>query len=50
MKQQTIADYAKEIGLTRQAVFLQIKEKRLPKNVKAKKFGNIYILTIKEEK
>jgi len=29
----SVTDYAKQLGITRQAVLLQIKEKRLPKNV-----------------
>lgn len=32
------------------AVLLQIKEKRLPKNVKAEKIGNTYSLTVRGQK
>jgi len=42
----SVTEYAKQIGVTRQAVLLQIKEKRLPKNVKVEKIGNTYTLSV----
>ena len=42
----SVTEYAKQLGVTRQAVLLQIKEKRLLKNVKAEKIGNTYSLTV----
>lgn len=42
----SVTEYAKQLGVTRQAVLLQIKEKRLPKNVKVEKIGNTYSLTV----
>lgn len=50
MNQLSVTEYAKQIGVTRQAVLLQIKEKRLPKNVKAEKIGNTYSLTVGRQK
>lgn len=47
---QSVTEYAKQLGITRQAVLLQIKEKRLPKNVKAEKIGNTYSLTVRGQK
>ena len=46
MEQLSVTDYAKLLGVTRQAILLQIKEKRLPKNVTVKKIGNTYSLTV----
>jgi len=43
----SVTEYAKHLGVTRQAVLLQIKEKRLPKNVKVEKIGNTYTLSVK---
>ena len=45
----SVTEYAKSLGVTRQAVLLQIKEKRLPKNVKVKKIGNIYSLSVSKK-
>ena len=50
MEQLSVTDYAKLLGVTRQAVLLQIKEKRLPKNVKVKKIGNTYLLSVRAKK
>ena len=41
-----VKDYAKLLGISRQAILLQIKEKRLPKGVYVEKIKNYYILTI----
>jgi len=46
----SVTEYAKRIGVTRQAVLLQIKEKRLPKNVKVEKIGNTYTLSVGGQK
>lgn len=46
----SVTEYAKQLGVTRQAVLLQIKEKRLPKNVKVEKIGNTYSLTVGGQK
>jgi len=46
----SVTEYAKWLGVTRQAVLLQIKEKRLTKNVKAEKIGNTYSLTVRGQK
>ena len=37
----SVTEYAKRLGVTRSAVLLQIKEKRLPKNVTVKKIENL---------
>jgi DNA-binding XRE family transcriptional regulator len=50
MEQLSVTDYAKLLGVTRQAILLQIKEKRLPKNVTAKKIGNTYLLSVRRQK
>ena len=50
MEQLSVTDYAKLLGVTRQAILLQIKEKRLPKNVKVKKIGNTYSLSVRGQK
>lgn len=42
----SVTQYAKQIGLTRQAVLAQIADNRLSKNVKAKKIGNNWIINI----
>ena len=46
----SVTEYAKQLGVTRQAVLLQIKEKRLPKNVKSEKIGNTYSLIVGGQK
>jgi DNA-binding XRE family transcriptional regulator len=46
MKQYSATEFAKHLGITRQGVLLQIKEKRLPKNATAKKIGNTYIISV----
>ena len=46
----SVTEYAKRLGVTRSAVLLQIKEKRLPKNVTVKKIGNTYSLTVRGQK
>jgi predicted transcriptional regulator len=46
----SVTQYAKRLGITRQAVLLQIKEKRLPKNVTVQKIGNTYLLTVRGQK
>jgi DNA-binding XRE family transcriptional regulator len=50
MEQLSVTDYAKLLGVTRQAILLQIKEKRLPKNVTVKKIGNTYSLSVRGQK
>ena len=47
MEVLSVTEYAKLLGVTRQAILLQIKEKRLPKNVTVKKIGNTYSLTVR---
>ncbi len=42
----SITEYAKRVNLTRQAILYQIKHKTLPSNVKVRKVGNIYVLTV----
>ena len=44
----SLTQYAIMVGKTRQAIFAQIKDKRLPKGVKAKKIGNAIIITVKK--
>lgn len=46
----SVTEYAKQLDVSRQAVLLQIKEKRLPKNVKVEKIGNTYSLTVRGQK
>ena len=46
----SVTEYAKRLGVTRQAVLLQIKEKRLPKNVTVKKIGSTYLLSVQGQK
>ncbi|CAK0747846.1 conserved hypothetical protein [Gammaproteobacteria bacterium] len=46
----SVTEYAKQLGLTRQAVLLQIKEKRLPKNVTVHKIGTTYLLKVRGQK
>jgi len=46
----SVTEYAKRLGVTRSAVLLQIKEKRLPKNVTVKKIGNTYSLSVRGQK
>ena len=50
MEQLSVTDYAKLLGVTRQAILLQIKENRLPKNVTVKKIGNTYSLSVRGQK
>ena len=50
MEQLSVTDYAKQLDITRQAVLLQIKEKRLPKNVTVHKIGNTYLLKVRGQK
>lgn len=46
-KQLSITDYARSLGVTRQAVLKQIKEKRLPKGVAATRFmGRYWVITM----
>jgi predicted transcriptional regulator len=46
----SVTEYAKRLGVTRSAVLLQIKEKRLPKNVTVEKIGNTYTLSVRGQK
>ena len=46
MKQLSVTEYAKTIGLTRQAVLVQIWQNRLPDGIIATKIGTTYIITI----
>lgn len=46
----SVTEYAKLLDLTRQAILLQIKEKRLPKNVTVKKISNTYLLSVRGKK
>ena len=46
----SVTEYAKRLNITRSAVLLQIKEKRLPKNVTVKKIGNTYSLSVRGQK
>jgi hypothetical protein len=52
MKRLSVTQYAKYLvpRVTRQAVLLQIKENRLPKNVKAEKIGSTYVILVRESK
>jgi len=50
MEQLSVTEYAKRLGVTRSAVLLQIKEKRLAKGVTAKKIGNTYYLSVRGQK
>ena len=50
MKKLSVQEYAKLLGVTRQAILLQIKEKRLAKGVTCKKIGNTYSLTVQYHK
>jgi hypothetical protein len=43
----SVTEYAKRLGVTRSAVLLQIKEKRLAKGVICKKIGNTYSLSVR---
>jgi hypothetical protein len=49
MKQLSVTEYAKTIGLTRQAVLVQIWQNRLPDGIIATKIGTTYIITILEK-
>lgn len=49
MKQLSVTEYSKLLGLTRQAILVQIWQNRLPKGVISKKIGNTYIIIIIEE-
>lgn len=46
----SVTEYAKRLGITRSAVLLQIKEKRLAKRVTCKKIGNTYSLSVLGQK
>lgn len=46
MKEFSVTEYAKLIGITRQAVLKQITTGRLPKGVKAEKIGSFYKITV----
>lgn len=46
----SVTEYAKRLNITRSAVLLQIKEKRLPKNITVKKIGNTYSLSVRGQK
>lgn len=48
--QLSVTEYAKLLGVTRSAVLLQIKEKRLAKGVTEKKIGNTYSLSVRGQK
>ena len=50
MKDLSVTEYAKFLGVTRQAILLQIKEKRLTKGVTCKKIGNTYSLSVRGQK
>lgn len=45
--QLSVTEYAKRLGITRQAVIAQINGKRLPKGVKAERIGHNYIITVR---
>ena len=47
METLSVTEYAKRLGVTRSAVLLQIKEKRLAKGVTCKKIGNTYSLSVR---
>lgn len=44
MNRYSVKQYAESIGKTRQAVFAQIKDKRLPEGVCVERIGNTYII------
>ena len=44
----SVTQYAKQLGLTRQAVLSQINQNRLQSNITAKKVGSTWILIISE--
>lgn len=44
----SVTQYAKRLGVTRQAVLSQISQNRLAPNVVAKKIGTTWVLTINE--
>lgn len=46
----SVKEYAVESGITDRGVRWQIDKKLLPKNVKAKKIGGTWIITIKTDK
>lgn len=50
METLSVTEYAKRLGVTRSAVLLQIKEKRLVKGVTSKKIGNTYSLFVRRKK
>ena len=50
METLSVTEYAKRLGVTRSAVLLQIKEKRLAKGVTCKKIGNTYSLSVRGQK
>lgn len=45
MNELSVTEYAKQLGLTRQAVLSQINENRLPDNVSARMVGKTWIIT-----
>ena len=47
MKKYSVTEYAKLLGLTRQAILYRIKNKLLPKNTKVSKIGNQYVIAVK---
>lgn len=50
MQTLSITEYAKSLGVSRQAILSQIKEKRLAKGVTCKKIGNTYFLSVRGQK
>ena len=50
METLSVTEYAKRLGVTRSAVLLQIKEKRLAKGVTCKKIDNTYYLSARGQK
>jgi len=48
--QVSVTEYAKRLNITRSAVLLQIKEKRLAKGVTARKIGNTYTISVRNKK
>lgn len=46
MKQLSVTDYAISINMTSSAIRWQIRNGKLPENVKAKKIGATYIIEI----
>lgn len=46
MKELSVTQYAARQNVTRQAILLQIKDKRLPKNVSSKKVGATWVIVL----